>query len=162
MDENSRRMLDWAEQQGHENMRVRMQVTEALAKEAHVTLTLAMAALSGGVGYAVRLLGAGALQPAGWGLLVVTAWVAVVAGLLLGKCIMSRDLQIGANEPKNLYKPAYEVDDLRAAELEGLQRRIEHNTARNRAVACWLDRCRGMLVASQLVFIAAWAVAVAG
>lgn len=157
----NKEMLDWAERYGHENMDAHMRVTEALARESHTTMTLLMTAIGAATAYAIRSLEAGTLTSVGVGVFSVLAWLILTAGLLLCKCQMTKDLHIGANEPKNLYAPAYEFNDLRVAELESLQGRIEKNVARNGKTARWLNNTRAMMLTTPGVFTLTWLAAAA-
>ena len=152
-------MLDWAEQYGHENMRERRRNTEALAREAHTTMTLLMTAIGAATAYMIRSLESGALSEVGIGVAATLAWLMLAAAILLWKCQMAKDLHIGPNEPKNLYEPLYDFDELRVAELAGLQRRIDRNQARNYRTATWLNITRTMILLTPTIFGITWALA---
>lgn len=150
-------MLDWAEQYGHENMRERMRNTETLAREAHTTMTLLMAAIGAATAYVIRNLESGALSEVGIGVAATLIWLMLTAAILLWKCQMTRDLHIGPNEPKNLYVTLYDFEELRTAELDGLQRRIDRNRARNQKTARWLNVTRTLILLTPIVFGVTWA-----
>lgn len=157
----NKEMLDWAERYGHENMSAHMRVTETLAREAQTTMTLLMTVIGAATAYVIRGLEAGALSSVGTGVFATLCWLVLAAAALLLKCQLASELQIGANEPKNLYQPAYDLNDLRAAELEGLQRRINMNVERNNKTAKWLNITRGMMLAAPIIFTLTWLVSAA-
>jgi len=151
-------LLDWAEKAGMENLRFRLQNAETLAKEAGTTLTILLAGMGGALAYAIK----GFEQPTpstlAIGAAVLAAWLMAVGILLVVFCILTKPLQVPTNEPKNLYQKECRLEKLRELELENIQGRIEETTARNAAVAMWLDRVRLMALASPVVFaIVAWA-----
>lgn len=162
MDQEKLRRIEWIEQAGQENLRFRLQNAETLAREAQQTLALLLAGMGAALAYVVKLLEAGALTAVGVGVAALTAWLMLSAGVLVVKCILSRDLPVPANEPDNLWQEGWTMEMDRMGELKGLQARIDATRIRNQAVAAWLDRVRLMAVASPAVFLltaVAWAAA---
>lgn len=160
MAEDDLRRIEWIERAGQENLRFRLQNAENLARDAHQTLTLLLAAMGAALAYVVKMLEAGGLGRVGAGVVAITLWLMLTAGVLVVKCILSRDLQVPANEPDNLWQEGWTHEMERIGELKGLQARIHATRERNHAVAAWLDRVRLMAVASPVVFlltVLAWA-----
>lgn len=154
--------VEWAEKAGIENLRGRLATGDVLLAQASTLLSLLLAGMGGALAYAVKLIDTGPVSPVAWAAAAVSAWLAVVAVVLMARCIVTRETQALYNEPGNIYKPDLSLspDAIRGFELENIQRRIEQTKARNEAVARWLDRCRYAAIATPLVFaIAAWAVA---
>lgn len=154
-------LLDWVEKNALENLRARLQNAEVLAKEASSALTLALAGVGGGLAYGIKALESGPLVPWAMALWVAVAWLAICAGLVLVRCIQTRELELPTNSPRNLWQPKFGVDALREVELDNIQGRIDRTAERNQQVAYWLDRCRLMLVATPAVYLAAFLCAVA-
>lgn len=151
------KLLDWVEKNALENLRFRIQNAETLAKDASSTLTLALAAMGGALAYGVKGLEGGTVTPLIGGTLASTAWLAICAMVIVFRCLQSRELVAPTNEPGNIFQPEHSLDDLRRVELRNIQGRIEQATARNQAVAFWLDRCRLMLALTPAVFLAGFA-----
>jgi len=151
------KLIDWVEKNALENLRFRLQNAETLAKDASSTLTWVLAAMGGTLAYSVKGLEDGSLAPLIAGTLSASLWLAICAGLLVIRCIQTRELVAPTNEPSNIFQPEHSLDDLRRAELRNIQERIELATARNRTVAYWLDKCRLMLTFTPLVFLAGYA-----
>lgn len=150
-------LLDWAEKNGLENLRFRLQISEALAKDASSTLTLTLAAMGGAMAYGIKGLEGGTVSPLVIGILAVTGWLAFCAMLIVFRCIQTRELVAPTNEPNNIFQPEYALDDLRRVELKNIQMRIEQATARNWTVAYWLDKSRLMLALTPAVFLVGFA-----
>jgi len=153
-------LLDWVEKNALENLRARLQNAEVLARESAAALTLALAGVGGGLAYGIKALEGGSPAPWAVALWVTVGWLALCASLVLVRCIQSRDLELPTNSPRNLWQPTFDVDALREVELEKIQGRIDRTAERNRQVACWLDRCRLMMVATPVVYLAAFLCAV--
>lgn len=153
-------LLDWVEKAALENLRFRLQNTETLAKEAAATLTVLLAGMWAALAYAVKVFESGGGSVLAWGAAALSAWLMLCGMLLVWKCLMTQNLSIPTNEPKNLLQKQYALDALREAELLNIQGRIDQAAQRNHYVAAWLDRCRWMLLLSPVAFvIAALAVA---
>lgn len=151
--------IDWIERQAMENLRFRLANAETLAKEANATLLILLAGLGGGLAYVVKGMAMPAPSALMAGATAFTGWLMVCALVLTVKCILTANLPVPSNEPKNL-KAAFDLDldTARQFELENIQARIDDTKARNWRVAKWLDRVRLMAVFSPAVFaIAAWA-----
>lgn len=151
------KLLDWVEKNALENLRFRLQNSETLAKDASSALTLALAAMGGALAYGVKGLEGGIVTPLIGGTLASTVWLAICAMAIVFRCLQSRELAAPTNEPGNIFQPDHSLDDLRRVELRNIQGRIEQTTARNQAVAFWLDRCRLMLALTPAVFLAGFA-----
>lgn len=148
-------LLDWAEKAGLENIRFRLQNAETLAKDTSSTLTMLLAGMAGALAYAVKGFEVQPITQLVFGAAVLSAWLMLIATLLMVKCILTTSLPAPTNEPKNLYQKEFALDLLREVELRNLQERIVQTTARNHRVAAWLDRVRLSAVASPLVFLLA-------
>jgi hypothetical protein len=146
--ENSLKVLDFAEKQGLENIRFRLQNSEALAKEVNTTLTVLLSALGVSMSYAVTSLRAGSLDVSAWVAVVLAGWLVVVGALLIKQCLLSRDLPVPTNEPENLLQFDWIFEDLRRGELLNLQERISQVIERNHRTAAWLDRIRILMLCS--------------
>lgn len=160
MDHENLRRIEWIERAGQENLRFRLGNSETLAREAQQTLTLLLAGMGAALAYVVKMLEAAAMTAVGVGVAALTAWLMLAAGVLVVKCVLSRDLPVPANEPDNLWQEGWTIEMDRMGELKGLQARIDATRARNHAVAAWLDRVRLMAVVSPVVFMLtalAWA-----
>lgn len=154
-------VLDWAEKAGAENIRFRLQNAETLAKDASSTLTILLAGMAGALAYAVKGFEVTPISSLTFGAAALSAWLMLLAIVLVLQCIVTTELPTPTNEPKNLNQAGFALDALREVELRNLQERISQITVRNHRVAGWLDRVRLCATASPLVFaIAAWAWAV--
>ncbi len=160
MNEEKRRRIDWVEKSGKENLHFRLQNAETLAREAQQTLTVLLAGTGAALAYVVKTLESGMPTAVGVGVAALAIWLMLASGVLVIKCIISRDLPVPANEPDNLWQEGWSEEMDRMGELKGIQIRIGQVRERNRAVAYWLDRVRLMSVGSPLIFViaaAAWA-----
>ena len=147
-------LRDWAEKAAYENLKTRLQVGDLAAAQAGNTLTLLLAGVGGALAYALPLFD-GRMKPVTVAAAVVCLYLAVLAGLVLVKCLMLTGVPTVYNEPANLLQPGYSHADVQAGELANLQERIGEVKARNRARAWWLNRLRAAAVATPFVFAAA-------
>ena len=145
---------EWAEKAGLENLKGRLATGDVLLAQANTLLSILLVGLGGGLAWVVRMLEAGALAALGKGMVVVTAWLAWVAVVLVLRCIATRTTQVAYNEPANLYQPSLGLTEaeVRAFEMENVQQRINATKRRNREVACWLDRCRYAAISTPVWF----------
>lgn len=151
--------LDWIEKAGIENMKMHHSCADTLAKEAATTLTLSLAGMAGGLAYAAKAIDAHSWNWLSFGATILTLWLLGASWYVVAKCLMVTPIPQVYNDPKNLHAPALEFDDLRAAELLGLQIRIDAAAKRNALLAGRLNLARRLAIASPAIFIifaAAW------
>ncbi|MFP3567321.1 hypothetical protein [Paraburkholderia sp. SIMBA_030] len=148
-------LLDWVEQTAIENLKSHHACADVIAKDAATTLTVFLAALGGGLAYAAKALELHSVNWLSVGAIVFTGWFLILSLLLVRNCLMFRAMPSIYNEPRNLYQPAYSLDQLKEAEVEGMQRRIDMAAKSNAGVVVWLNRLRLAAAASPIVFIAA-------
>jgi hypothetical protein len=155
--------IEWAEKAAIENLRGRIANADSIGKEANTLVTLLLAGIGGSLAYAFKAFDDGSASPAACGAAAVAVWFAIVAAIVLWRCVMTRPLSALMNEPKNIYRPELQLSEvaIRQFELENLQLRIDETKERNRKVALWLDRGRLAAIATPLIFAIAVVVAVA-
>ncbi len=158
MDEQPRTdLLDYAEHAGIANMQEWVEVAGMVQREANTALTIFLAGGAGSVAYAAEQIEA----PVGWAAATVGVYLFGLAALLNWKCLGLREFPATHNQPLNLYKPEFTVAEVRAVEIENLQKRIESAAALIGQRSIWLNRCRGLAAAVPAVAVLGW-VAVAG
>ena len=147
-------LLDLAEKAGIENLKARIGSAEVLAKEAGNTITIVLAGMGGSLAYAVKLFEPGFVASSVWGAAAVCAWLALISGSLVTRCLLVGEIMPVYNEPKNLYQPALRltVIEVREYELENIQARITQTIALNWYIAKWLNRLRQAAAATPLIF----------
>lgn len=150
-------LIDWAERAGQENMRERIEVAGMIQREANTVMVL----LLSGAGVALAYAGSG--QGASAGLtgaaLAVCLYLFSLAAVLNWKCLGLADYPAAFNEPENLNRPDYPVEQLRAWELDNLQARIHAATAINGRRSNWLNRCRYAATLTPFAALAGWVLA---
>ncbi|MDO9031757.1 MAG: hypothetical protein Q7V09_15090 [Hydrogenophaga sp.] len=152
-------LIDWAEHNARENLKARLAAIDHLASQANGLLHLLLVGMGGALAYGVKVFDTGPAGPLVWGSAALCAWLAWIAVVLMINCITTQEQPVAYNSGKNLYQPElltqYSTDQLRAFELENIDRRIDSAKQLNGRIAGWLDRCRYATVASPLVFSAA-------
>lgn len=141
-DTNRKELLLWAEKAAIESLKGHHASADVIAKEASTTLTIFLAAMGGGIAYALKLLEAGEWKWQAAGCAFFTVWFLVLSVLLVGKCLMIRAIPPVFNEPSNLYMPQFAYLDVIESELDGFQRRIAAVGKENGRVVWWLNRLR--------------------
>lgn len=144
--------LDYAEKSGIENLKERTQNGDLIRREANTLLALL---LSGG---GAALYFAAKQGPLSTVALAVSIWLFFVALVLTLKCLMFANYPAVWNEPRNLNHQSYELDAIRAFELENLQQRIEQATALNYTKSDWLNICIIAGCATPVIAFIAWLV----
>ncbi|HWH73806.1 MAG TPA: hypothetical protein VNV16_06045 [Methylibium sp.] len=147
-------VLKWAETCGIENMRGKHATAHHLIEQANTTLAILLAGLGGSLAYATKLLDAGP-QPIAFGAAWLCAYLAVLAALLVHKCLRVAPIPPIFNEPLHLAQPNFSLAELRRVELKGLQSRIQRAANRNDEIARWLNNVRTLSVFAPLAFVAA-------
>ena len=140
-------VLEWVEKAAIENLRYHLASTDTLAKEANLTLTILLAALSAAFSY---VLANPTLRAAA---IVMTLYLFGLCLLLVSKCLMIEEVPSPTNEPRNLLQDGYELDALARAELKNIQVRIDQAALRNTNTALWLNRVRIGAVLTPVVFV---------
>lgn len=145
-------LIDYAEKAGLENLRFRLQNTEALSKDATSTLTYLLTGIGGSLAYAVSGFEKSVLSPLTVGAAVLSVWLMAISALLVFRCIKTSDLQTPTNEPLNLFTLEHDFLVIRKNELKNLDERIQKTRERNRKTAFWLDSVRLLAIASPIIF----------
>ncbi|WP_175729037.1 hypothetical protein [Burkholderia ambifaria] len=146
-------LLEWVENSAIENLKAHHACADVVAKDAATTLTVFLAALGGGLAYAAKALEQHSLNWLSVGAMAFTGWFLVLSLLLVSRCLMVRAMPSIYNEPRNIFQPEFSIDDLKEAELQGLQQRIDMAATGNAKVVKSLNRLRLAAAASPIVFI---------
>ncbi|KVT74813.1 MULTISPECIES: hypothetical protein [Burkholderia cepacia complex] len=146
-------LLEWVEKSAIENLKAHHACADVVAKDAATTLTVFLAALGGGLAYAAKALEQHSLNWLSVGAMAFTGWFLVLSLLLVSRCLMVRAMPSIYNEPRNIFQPEFSIDDLKEAEIQGLQQRIDMAAAGNAKVVKSLNRLRLAAAASPIVFI---------
>ncbi|GGX11116.1 hypothetical protein GCM10007242_16460 [Pigmentiphaga litoralis] len=147
-------VLDWAEKAAVENLKGRRENAEALAKECMTTLTVLLAGGTGALAFAANSLQT-AVSWYGVGAAAFSVYLFAVATVLVWKPMRISELPALYNEPKHLYQPDFQLQQLREIELNNMQARIDAAVARNLSVGTLLNRIRLAAIASPLIAVAA-------
>lgn len=149
---NLREVTDWAEQRGMENLREHMAAMDDLKKDSNTALTIFMAAGGAAIAYAINHATEAPLRALVLGAASMGVYLLVLSGLLMDKCLLTRDAPTVANEPLKLFQPSFTLQQLKAAELKNISERIETAKDRNKSTAKWLNALRYASLASPIVF----------
>lgn len=138
---------EWLERAAQENAKFGHAVAEGLVKSAEALLGWLLVLLGGGAAYVLKAWETGQLgAPATWAAVGMVLGWALVAVVLMLRCIGTRPLHGVWSDPDNLKDALCRIDQdfeaLRAHELDMVQDRISLNRDRNGDIARWLDRCR--------------------
>lgn len=152
-------LLDYIEKEAKENAAFHLSNADSLIKESNALLNLLLAGAGGSLGLMITLAQKSAPHWQTWSVGAVSAYLFLLAGLLLYQCLWIKPLYPPANEPCNLMQEGFDVYQIRRADLQNKQACIDLNRERNDAVGLWLNQCRAMAACVPIVFVvAAWAV----
>ena len=146
-------LIDWAEQHALENIRFHLGTADTLAKEATTTLTLLLAGVGGTMAHAMQGINKETMSDSHVASIVLAVYLVVISATLVYKCMRVAPIPAPTNEPKNIYQPNFKLDDLREAELNNLQTRIDDSVKRNDSVATWLNLIRFLAVFSPVIWV---------
>ena len=148
-------IIDWVEKAALENIRFHLKNADDIAKEATTTLTIFLAGLAAALAHGVKGLEKEVLTSTTYASLILSVYIAVLAAMLIYKCMRIAPIPAPTNEPKNLYQKNMALDEIKEEELENLQIRINQAVERNDFAGSWLNRMR--IAATLSPFI--WALA---
>jgi hypothetical protein len=147
------RLLDWAETAGIENMKDRHATLAMLRSEASTTLTVVLAGLGGTLTYAAKMVDPPAAGAVAFGAMILCAYFAVLAIVIVWKCLMVEAIPAVYNEPKNLVQAGFSLESIKEVEVkENLQVRIEEMVGVNDRLAGRLNTARVAAALSPVVF----------
>ncbi len=163
-------LLDYVEAEAKACADFQIACRDVVLKEANTTVAGLFASGVGGLAYAVSLSDKPAMVWAAWGVAAGSAYLFMLALLMVVFCLRTQNVWPPANDPGLLLdaeelkggKPGANISDrveaLRRANLRSKQRSIDNNRAINASVARWLDRLRLAAVLVPLVFtaVAVW------
>lgn len=138
--------LEWVEKAALENLRGRLENADALAKEAHITLTILLTALGASFAYSQTA------TPHAVAAYILTSYLCLLSIVLTWNCLMIREIPALTNEPRNLRHDDPDLDRLRGLELDNIQERINQAARRNVVMSQWLNGVRMGLVGSPIIF----------
>jgi hypothetical protein len=147
---------EWAEKAGAENLKHRLSTGDVLLAQANTLASILLVGIGAAMGVAVKL-AEGASGVLVWGSVASTLWMALVAAVLVHRCIATRETEVLGSAPLNVYKPEMALSEVEVRRyfMEQIQDRIAFTCRRNSEVAYWLDRCRYAAIATPLVFMLA-------
>lgn len=147
--------LDYVEAAAKENAAFHISNADALARESNMLLNILLGGAAGSLAYVVTLAEKGAALWLKAGVAAISAYLFIVAGILLLKCLRVRPIFPATNEPKNLLPEGFDLDSVRRAELKNRQACIDANRDRNDSVGMWINRCRALATATPIIFTVA-------
>ena len=145
--------IEFAENEAEKNASFHISNADALARESNLLLNIIISGAAGSLAYFINL---AQKESSVWlqvGTCFISIYLFLVAALILWKCLLIRPIYPPANEPKNLLHETADIDTIRLAELSNRQACIDENRVRNDEVGFWINRCRGMLVATPIIFL---------
>lgn len=140
------------EKAGIENMKERSQNGDLIHKEANTALTMFLSGAGAALYFAAKQ------EPLSSVALVVSIWLFSTSMLLTLKCLMFGNYPAIWNEPKNLNQANYDIDAIRAFEVENLQQRIDQASELNYRKSLWLNRCIIAGCSTPAIALIAWLV----
>lgn len=146
------KLLDWAEKSGLENLKWHRETADLLQKQAVTTLTVLLAGATGGLAFVIK----GVEHNSLWwviGSAAFSVYLYALCALLVFNTLRIKSFPSLYNEPKNLFQPAFTLEEMKEAELANIQERIEQAGARNEGTSNWLNRIRYAAVASPMVLL---------
>lgn len=143
----------WALDEGHKNLKARIESQAAIASQAAATLTLLLAGIGGSLVYAVRIFEPGS-SPVARGAAALCIYLMALAGVLIWRCINTTASPVLHNEPTNLLLSEATLEQLQAGEIFNLQQRIDQQKALVVARARWLNGVRVLAILSPIIFAA--------
>lgn len=146
-------LIELAERDGRDSMAGKLKSAEWIAGQASVTLTVLLAGVGGSLAYGARVLDPGRVSPIALGAAVLCVYLAVLAALLIWRCMTVDPFPAQVNEPRQwLHSPGMELADLRRQSLMNLQSRIAEARSINDRKANALNNVRLAATVSPLVF----------
>jgi hypothetical protein len=145
--------IEFAENEAKQNATFHIANADALAKESNLLLNIVISGAGGSLVYFINL---AEKQTSNWiqiGTACISSYLFITAAIILWKCLLIRPIYPPANEPKNLLHETKTIDEIRLDELTNRQSCIDENRIRNDEVGYWINKCRGMLVATPLIFL---------
>jgi len=146
--------LDWIEKQGKESLLFRLETTETLAKESATTLTILLSGMGGSAALAINGITEKASNSLVLACAAVSVYMAILAAVMVLKCLRIDDHQVPANEPKNLNHPDLSLDEIRQYDLKNMQNKIDKTRERNAITSKWVSRVRIASVATPVIWAA--------
>lgn len=146
----------WIEDAAKSSASFQIACADALERQGSAFLNLVLVGAGGALAYAVGLADKQAPFWQSTGMATASAWLFIVAGLVLYKVLWSRPIYGPGNDPDNL-ESAYimPLAEVRRFELKNRQFCLDSNRARNDEVGRWLNICRALAALTPLAFIVA-------
>lgn len=147
--------LKWAEELGLKNLQEKFTTGDNMKKEAQATLTYVLAGIGGTFAFMAKGLDA-SLTPFVFGNVVLCAWFTVLGLYLFLRTMWLDPFPAPFQDPQNvLLYPGLSIDTMRRLEIANIERRIvaAHEWIEKKSKA--INRVRGLLLVSPIIFLAA-------
>lgn len=145
-------LLNWVEQAALENMRAHIKSGDDIKRESNIALTVIIAGASSALAYAVNVIGSPLDIDVLWGVSVLSGYLFLLCAVLVFKCLRVGAFPAPTNEPTNLYKSDYPLQEIRECELKNMQGRIEDAERINQTTSKWLNRVWAATTLSPVIF----------
>lgn len=158
-------LLDYIEGEARINAAFHLTNADNLTKEGNTLLNLLLAGAGGALALVAALLQKTTPVPSWqpWAVGAASAYLFILAALVVWKCLWVQEIWPPANEPKNFPLTGYTVEQIREFDLQNKQQCCDNNRVRNERVGTWLNRCRALAAATPVVTAcAAWAAVAVG
>jgi hypothetical protein len=146
-------LVEYVEQKAEANLADRLRVAAATRAEGNLLLGLLLAGAGGSLGLGATL---GLIDPFGWPLLAMAAYLFSVATVLSLKVIAGTPYPTAGNEPDLMLGRQMPLSVNRAREVVTLQARIDQAAYQNEQRSRWLERCRLAACATPIVGLLAY------
>lgn len=147
-----RELLDHVEAEAKANAAFHITNADNLTKESNTLVNLLLAGAGGSLAILIGLVQKSPAAPSWqvWAVGVAAAYLFLIAGLVIWRCLWVQDIWPPANEPKNFPLDGHTLDEIRQGDIANRQACIDLNRARNGAVGVWLNRSRALAAATPL------------
>lgn len=157
-------MLKWIDQQSQQSMLADMTMADAVDRKATAFLNLLLTGGTGAMAWGFSIWKEAGQLPALVATLAASAWLYLVAALLLAKVLCTADFHGPGYDAQpaadNLFKIEADENQWMRWMMDHRQAAIDCNRRRSQSVGRWLNRCQWMATGVPIIVISAWALAV--
>ncbi len=146
------KLVDYITDETNESNRFAVKCLDDLEKQGNTLLSVLLTGGGGALALAVTLAHKNADMWLLFGTAVVSAYLFIIAGILLWKCLWSEDVYSGFGTPNSLYIEGCSVSYIKKHDLDNKQLYIERNRERTYQMAKWLNIARLLSIATPLIF----------
>ena len=151
--------LEYIEEHGLRTAEFHLRMLEGMNQQAQKLLSLLIVSIGASLGYFFRLVETSASSAWVFGVAALAVYLAGIATYLVWGCLSTTAAWPATNIPREMKKEPGTVTEIREAEIEHIQFRVDKNRQRNEEIGGRLNYAQYAIAGAPVFFLLMWGAA---